>query len=319
MQDKLIWAYMMRISNHMWDDGTKETTHLMYLPASKYKEENEVNLNTWDMMMKFLSERKYNMLLLDIGDGVRFDSHPEISAPDAWTKEFLKQKIDEARSLGLEVIPKLNFSTGHDTWLKEYRRMISTPIYYKVCADLIAEMCELFDHPRFFHLGLDEETAGAQRNFEMAIVRGAKLYWHDAFFLFGECEKNGARPWVWSDYYWKHPELFMQNMPREVLQSNWFYGEFKKYDPLDKNYTYIKTYEDLDRAGYEQVLTGASYTFGYNGIQTVAHGKEKLTPELVKGYLTSPWNATAREFDYMLMWDADRMYQGRQKYYPETL
>ena len=310
---------MMRISNHMWDDESKTHTSLMYMPASKYKEENEVNLNTWDNMMKFLSERKYNMLLLDIGDGVKFDSHPEISAPDAWTKEFLKQKINEARELGLEVIPKLNFSTGHDTWLKEYRRMISTPTYYKVCADLIAEMCELFDHPRLFHLGLDEETSEFQDSHEMTIIRGAKLFWHDAFFLFKECEKNGARPWVWSDYYWHHPDLFLQNMPKEVLQSNWFYHEFAKYAPSHKNYTYIKTYEDLDKAGYEQVLTGASYCFTLNGIQTVAHGKEKLTPELVKGYLTSPWNATAREFDYMLMWDADRMYQGRKKYYPETL
>lgn len=310
---------MMRISNHMWDDGSKETTHLMYLPASKYEEENKVNLNTWDHMMKFLSERKYNMLLLDIGDGVKFDSHPEISAPDAWSKEFLKQKINEARALGLEVIPKLNFSTAHDTWLKEYSRMISTPVYYKVCSDLIAEMCELFDYPRFFHLGLDEETEAHQSAHAMAIIRGAKLYWHDSFFLFKEVEKHGSRPWVWSDYIWSHPDLFFENMPKEVLQSNWFYGEFTECAPSHKNYTPIKTYENLDKAGYEQVLTGASYTAGFNGIQTVAHGKTKLTPELVKGYLTSPWNATAREFDYMLMWDADRMYQGRKRYYPETL
>ena len=28
--------------------------------------------------------------------------------------------------MGLEVIPKMNFSTCHDSWLKNYQRMVST-------------------------------------------------------------------------------------------------------------------------------------------------------------------------------------------------
>ena len=321
MKNDMIWSFMIRISDHMWEDGSKDTTSVWYTKCPKYvdTDPNEVDLETWDKVIKFLAEKKYNMLIVDIGDGIQFDSHPEISAPDAWSKEFLKKKLDEARALGLEVIPKLNFSTGHDTWLKEYRRMISTPIYYKVCADLIAETCELFDHPRFFHLGLDEETEAHQVRHEMAIIRGAKLYWHDSFFFFKEAEKNGARPWVWSDYYWHHPELFLQNMPKEVLQSNWFYGVFKDYAKTDNAYTYIQTYEDLDKAGYDQVPTGASYTQSINGIQTVAYAKDKLTPELLKGFMTCPWLSTKKEFEHLFMFDIDRMYQGRQKYYPETL
>jgi hypothetical protein len=108
-------------------------------------------------------------------------------------------------------------------------------------------------------------------------------------------------------------------MPKEVLQSNWYYGLFKDYAKTDRAYTYIQTYEDLDKAGYDQVPTGASYTQGSNGVQTVAYAKDKLTPELLKGFMTCPWLSTKKEYEYLFMWDIDRMYQGRQKYYPETL
>ena len=312
---------MIRISDHMWGDGSNDAAGLWYLKSPRYidTDPNEVCIETWDKIIKFLAEKKYNMLIIDIGDGIQFESHPEISAPDAWSKEFLKKKLDEARALGLEVIPKLNFSTGHDTWLKEYRRMISTPIYYKVCSDLIAEVCELFDHPRYFHLGLDEEKAGAQAAHEMAIIRNAKLYWHDSFFFFKETEKNGARPWAWSDYYWRHPELFLENMPKEVLQSNWYYGIFQELDKSHKYYMCIQTYEDLDRAGYDQVPTCASYTQPINALQTVAYAKDRLNPELLKGFMSCPWIGTKKEYERLFMWDIDRLYQGREKYYPETL
>ena len=38
-----------------------------------------------------------------------------------------------------------------------YERMVSTPIYYQVCKDLIEEAYEMFDHPEFIHIGMDEE------------------------------------------------------------------------------------------------------------------------------------------------------------------
>ena len=323
MKNEMIWAYFLRISNHMWkDDSTRDEKPELrwYLPNSPYQEENKVSIEAWDTMVKFLADRKYNLLMIDIGDGVQFESHPEISAPDAWSKEFLKQKINEARALGLEVIPKLNFSTGHDTWLKEYRRMISTPVYYKVCADLIAEMCELFDYPRLFHLGLDEENAANQGGHEMVIIRHEKLYWHDSFFLFKEVEKHGARPWVWSDYYWHHPDLFIKYMPKEVLQSNWHYGTFMKYDPTKRQEYYrIKAYNDLDDMGYDQIPTMASYERHDNAYQTVAHGKNTLSAERLKGFMTSPWFPTTDKDIFLHQHDANRLYLARKELYPETL
>ena len=319
MKDNMIWAYFMGVSHHMWTDGNRTSFVRWYLPTDSYKEENEVDIQTWDETVNFLGERKYNMLVVDLGDGVLYDSHPEISAPDAWSKDFLKQKLEQARAQGLEVIPKLNFSAGHDTWMKEYRRMISTPAYYKLCADLIAEVCELFGYPRLFHLGLDEENERNQKGHEMVIIRGEQLFWHDAYFLFKECEKHGARPWVWSDYYWDFPKLFEKYMPKSVLQSNWYYGTFMDFDRSKEEYRAIKTYEELERLGYDQVPTCASYKRKQNAFQTVAHCQKFISKEHLAGFMSVPWMPIKESEKYFLKYDSDQLFRARKELYPETL
>ena len=194
MKNEMIFCYMIQLSTHMWDDENSPPRG-WYLPK-RYTENNAIDVDTWDETVRFLGERKYNMLLIDVGDGIKYDSHPEISAPNAWSKDFMKKKLDEIRALGMTPIPKLNFSCGHNTWLKQYRRMVSTPIYYQVCSDLIREVCEVFGSPEYIHLGMDEENAQNQRFREAIHVRQGDLWWHDVYFFFKEAEKNGARPWV---------------------------------------------------------------------------------------------------------------------------
>ena len=57
--------------------------------------------------------------------------------------------------------------------------MVSTKKYYQVCEDLIKDVAEIFDHPRFFHLGYDEETASHQAKHLFAVCRQGELWWHD--------------------------------------------------------------------------------------------------------------------------------------------
>ena len=205
--------------------------------------------------------------------------------------------------------------------IKKDRRMISTPEYYTFCADVIKEVCEVFGNPRLFHLGMDEESAGMQKNYEMITVRGEDLWWHDAYFLFKECEKNGARPWVWSDYLWHNEAAFLKHMPKSVLQTNWYYQPFA--DWTGTIYTHrerpIACYEILDKHGYDQVPCGSTWSCKQNLYQTMAHGKEKLNADLVKGYLTASWHFTVEEELYPLYAEADRFYVARKKVYPESL
>ena len=317
MKNELIWAYLLHLSVHMWsDESTKPAGWYMETP---YNENNNVDLAVWDDTVRALAERRYNLVLVDVGDCMKYESHPEISSPDAWDKDFLKKKLDEMRALGMEPVPKLNFSTGHDTWLKQYRRMISTPTYYKVCADLIREVCEVFGGPRLFHLGFDEEDPSHQATHEMVTVRNGDLWWHDLYYLCRECEKYVARPWVWSDYVWHHEKPFLEKMPKSVLQSNWFYGTIKDYPETERNYIAVRAYELLDQHGYDQVPTGSTWSCIHNMSQTVGLGKDRLSPELLKGYMIAPWRMTVAASRFRLLDDAERLYLARQKWYPETL
>ena len=318
MKKDMLWGIMIYLGDHMWDDETTPPRGWYLDPI--YTENMRTTEKAWDMSVQFMAERQYNMALIDVGDGIKYESHPEISVPNAWDKDFLRKKLNEMRALGIEPIPKLNFSTCHDTWMKQYRRMVSTPTYYQFCADVIREVCEVFDHPRFFHLGCDEEEPEHQKTFEMTVVRHADLWWHDFYFLCRECEKNGTRPWIWSDYLWKNEELFLRNMPKDVLQSNWFYGDFKDYgDNHPGSRRSIECYELLDKHGFEQIPTGSTWSRADNLYQTVGHGKNKLDQSRLLGFLGAPWSFTDEEGVYTLFNEANKLYLARKKWYPETL
>ncbi len=319
MDNKMIWGYFYQLSAHMWDDPGAPSRGWYLGPA--YEENNACDPQLWDEMTEFLHEHGFNLCIIDVGDGLKYESHPEISAPDAWDKDFLRGKLRKMRELGIEPIPKLNFSACHDTWLHRYAHMVSTPEYYRVCADVIREVCEVFDSPRLFHLGMDEENEKNQRNRSMCIVRSSDLWWHDLYFLFDECRKNGARPWVFADYCWDHEADYAAKMPRDVMQSNWYYGTFKAHRPGSYSDTAQSCYEKLNAMGFEQIPCCSTFDADfYNTFQTVAFGKDRLDPALLKGFVTIPWiSYQKRKMQYVMKNDAYQLYLAREEVYPETL
>lgn len=49
----------------------------------------------------------------------------------------MKAELARLRNLGLNPIPKYNFSCGHSAWLQEYAYMVGTKKYDQVCKDII--------------------------------------------------------------------------------------------------------------------------------------------------------------------------------------
>lgn len=298
-----IWANLLHLSYNMWEDS---------IPL-KYRDENYNCTNcqearewahpyrsfltfddpTWDILLNEMAGVGMNMVVIDVGDAIQYESHPEIAVKNAWSPEKLRSELAKMRKLGLEPIPKLNFAATHDIWMGEYSRMVSTKKYYEVCRNLISEVIDLFDYPRFFHLGMDEETAQHQRRFDYAVIRQNDLWWGDLYFYIGEVEKKGVRPWIWSDYAWHHPELFFRKMPKSVLQSNWYYGsnfDLKKLKEPTRNY--VKLYNDLEDHGYDQVPTGSNHSNETNMEATVDYCKKVIDPSRLYGFMTAPWRPT---------------------------
>jgi len=60
----------------------------------------------------------------------KWPRHPELGVSDSWEPERFVKEMERLRAIGLEPIPKMNFSTCHDAWLKDYGHQVSTPRYY---------------------------------------------------------------------------------------------------------------------------------------------------------------------------------------------
>ncbi len=322
MEHKMIWAYLIHLSDNMWCDIEYPTGRDEYGNWNNgYGSTLRVDYDTWRQVIDFLPSQGFNTVLIDVGDAIVYDSHPEISLPGAWSKDKLKAELDHMRSIGLTPIPKLNFSTCHDAWLGEYSRIVSTPKYYEVCEDLIKEVAELFGYPELFHIGMDEENHEMQAKFRYCCVRQGDLWWHDLYFFMDVCQKVGARPWVWSDAVWTYfgkQDIFLKKMPKSALQSNWWYKNLVyERDGSISDFRYAG-YLTLDEHGYDQVPTAsACWGCSKNASQTMELGKSHLNPELVKGYMTAPWRRTYKHELYGLMYDAVCFHEGKKLFYPE--
>jgi hypothetical protein len=188
------WGMLLHLSMNMWNDQEDQNKN------SPYESKLSWHMPTWRSVIDYMSECGLNMVVIDLGDAVQYETHPEIAIEGALTTDELREELRYIRSKGIIPIPKLNFSTAHDAWLGIYSRMVSTPKYYEVCRDLIGEVCALFDGPQFFHIGWDEETAGHQATYEYAVMRSGKLWWNDLKFLIDCVKENGATPWIWAIY-----------------------------------------------------------------------------------------------------------------------
>lgn len=314
---EMMWAYLIHLGSNMWGDPDEVAESVPYESMPVYRQELYTQEHVWRKVTDFLAECGLNALVIDLGEGVQYESHPELAVRGAWTKAQLRQELARLRSMGITPIPKLNFSACHDAWLQEYRLMRCTETYYRVCGELIDEVCDLFDRPALFHLGMDEENLQIQRNRSIITIRNEKQWWKDFTMLVERCEKNGARAWVWSDYYWDHPDIFVRNMPKSVLQSNWCYAHAVRKGPDGKypNPCY-QAYVELEKLGYDQVPTSSCWGHFASMEQTVRLAQEEgFAPERLKGFMIAPWLFTVEESLYGLLDNAYRLGRIKKRYF----
>ena len=157
-----------------------------FSPAKKWHDaplSEHFNEEVWHDCIENAAKAGMNTIVLETVNGVKYDSHPEISRPDAYSKEWVKEQVRLCREKGIALIPKLNFSTTHDFWLGEYARMISTSVYYKVAKDLIEEVYEMFERPAHIHIGMDEESYQYLQKHDFVVYRQGDLYFKDLKYL----------------------------------------------------------------------------------------------------------------------------------------
>ena len=308
-----IKALLLHLGHNMWCDWFPEDIDLAALSAS-YGEKDGFQLpdvelrskdDLWRKVTDHAAAKGLNMIVVDLAEALEYPSHPELAIKGSWSPDKMRDEVQRLNGLGLEVIPKLNFSTTHNGWLKQYRRMLSTPQYYRVCEDLIADVAEIFGSPRFLHIGCDEERAPLQNSVARYLYVSARrdVFWErDFLHLVRTCERNGMRAWTWSDYAWEHPE-FYKFCPKSVLHSNWFYdsdnGGFEVTENKTGGKKRLMPFYDLDKAGFDQVPCGTNWVgwkrkqlgIGADDVigKLVKVCRRDISPGHLKGFLMAPW------------------------------
>ncbi len=293
----MIYSNLLHLSYNMWGDweNPKQGPYWCARPYLRFDQK------LWDDLLAMMAKHGFNQVVIDLGDGVAYERRPEIGVKGAWSTKKLRDELKKCRDMGLEPIPKMNFSACHDRWLGKYSHMVSTDEYYAVVKDLIEEGIELFDKPRFFHLGMDEEEPQHQMAFQYSVCRRFDLWWKDVLWMIGLVEKGGPRPWIWSDYVWNHVDEFYKRMPKSVVQSNWFRdpvrGDAKSVygGKIDMSVECVKTYVDIDQAGFDQMPTVSNWETPENIYGTFRFCNEHVSKERLLGYILTPWRPTLEE------------------------
>lgn len=320
MKDQKMWAVLLHLGSNMW--GKKESVPPVeerHPSADYYRDYMRCEKDIWEKVTNFLPGCGINTVLIDMGEGVKLDSHPELAVEGSWSKEEFKAELKRLREMGLTPLPKYNFSCCHNGWMQDYSYMVGLPEYNKVCRDIVAETIELFDHPAFFHLGLEEETLGNQKSFPVATIRSPKKKTEDALELFQVCKEGGARPWIWMDpdtlENFGGEEMFCREIPKDVLVSNWYYGRIKRDRATLESNRFAALYYKLDQWGYEQVPTSSTWSLWRNSEMTMRFCKQYVKDENLVGYMTAPWLMTWERSYYGLLHDAYTFGKAKEEVY----
>jgi hypothetical protein len=137
-----------------------------------------------------------NLLVVDVEDGVEYKSHPEMRRHYSVPISQMKTLADAARSHGIDVVPKVNFSKSgrnlHDKWLAPHWDHVSwlknTEDYFRVGRDVIAELTDTMRPKKFIHIGMDEDHYRSHEQYVETIER-----------LRGIVKELGLRTIIWND------------------------------------------------------------------------------------------------------------------------
>ena len=308
--DKFKWAYLVHFGMRMWGDLplteppkrngimtknlTDEEFDAIYSnPEILAKDRVVFDEPFWKELSAKLRACGCNTLVVDVGEVLAYPSHPELAVKGSWPADKFRAEVLRLRGMGFELIPKLNFSTSHDAWLGPYERMVSTPKYYEVCADVIRDTMEVFAPVENFHIGFDEEDLPQfHANSSILVMRQGDLWWHDLNWLVREVERHGARAWAWSDYLRRHDKEqfrneFCRRMPKTVVQNPWMY--WTKMAKMDVE-PYIQAFLTLAEAGYDVAPCGSNcYGVRENFPDMSEYCHAKIAPERLKGMIMAPW------------------------------
>ncbi len=317
-----IWAYLIHLGMNNWME--KDETPGAYEGAETVKsyfahggeecsfrcasDKVRCNKKYFRAIVDKAAKAGVNTIVIDLAEGVKYESHPELAAEGAWTVAELSEEIAYIKGLGMDAVPSMDFSAAHDEWLGEYARMLSTPVYYKVVAELIKEVCGIFGTPKLFYIGMGDEDSATQSHYGISIVRHGDLWWHDFNYIVGQVEANGSVAWANVDRILTD-EDYLTRMSKKVIQGHYY--RFmnddleecrvkKETEPRYKErYEKLAVFGKLDAAGFKMLPIGTNYNYDDQFRHVVTATKKYASDENVLGYMMTTYVPTLPALDVL--------------------
>jgi len=192
------------------------------------------------------SHFKFNYLILQVNNNLKYATHPEISSSDAFTKEELRDIISFAKERYFSVIPELKlFCKQQKLLASAYPKLMQSAFLsfkkkkqsfcydpnkevYPIIFDLIRELLDLFQ-PEYFHIGHDE-CFGIKYNPPQSYLLFAEDVNRVANFLL----KQGVKPIMWADMViksknGKYKDLYkaINLINKSVIMVDWSYYPYQ--------------------------------------------------------------------------------------------
>lgn len=331
------FAILVHLGENMW--GDKKAQKTMHF-------DREV----WNNIIDKCEKEGLDTIILDLGEGVKYPSHPEIGIEGAWTPEEVKAEVARLKTKGIRVIPKMNFSAVHDAWMGEYERMVSTSIYYKVVRDLIFDAYDLFDKPEYIHIGMDEESVHHAKDpmYSYVVIRRDERLLEDMKIILDFVRETGATPFMWGTPLMDYPETAFEYAGEDVVIGKGMYYEYKRenwtkiadqsQEVIDfyatrfvEKYGYtieyveespsvpksIQLMKDCAAKGMKIAPTASNLFIKTNDRAMVEYYSEIETGKSVAMYIAAPWVMTRKENEAAILEEIELLGSAKREFYAE--
>jgi Glycosyl hydrolase family 20, catalytic domain len=179
----------------------------------------ETTLSALEKSINLLGMHKYTHVVIEFWGMLKMDALPELSWPEAYSKDEVKPLLQRVRDLGMEPVPMFNH-WGHATGsrVRNGRHVVldqnpllaplfepdgwtwclTNPESLKILAGVRKELIEFFGDIDYFHLGCDEAyshaTCDSCRKHDPAVLLAEYLNSVNA-----DLKSHGIRPFIWGD------------------------------------------------------------------------------------------------------------------------
>ena len=206
--------------------------HLSHYDPSWYKRKASERRFSIDLaldVVEAMAACGYTTLVVDCEDGVRYRSHPELARRYSAPMRDLATLARRARSVGLDVVPKINFAQSHwhfhNHWFRPYHLLFDNAEYWRRAFRIIDELIAACEPRRYFHVGMDEDHERSTVQYVQAVRT-----------LCAGLRRRGLRTLIWNDTAHAdgrravHAEKSLRaetTLPREIVQVVWDYTSFQ--------------------------------------------------------------------------------------------